>query len=640
MTKNIIIGTAGHIDHGKSTLIKALTGDDTDRLAEEKERGISIEAGFSHLENKKTKAENLKLGIVDVPGHEKFVNKMLAAAGGIDLALIVVAADEGVMPQTKEHLAILDLLAVEKAVVVITKIDLVDQEWLQLIEADLKDHLQDTFAEAAKFVRVSSTQNKGINELKDLIIITALNMSKRKQAGVTYFPVDRTFNLKGFGTVVTGTLFSGELKVGEELTLYPAEKSLKIRSLESHGEDVKRVEAGSRVGINTAGIDKSEIRRGDVIAAADSLFKSKFFEGELKLLKNLNFSVKNGDQIHFHTAAFETTGRIYLYNKKEAFPGEKVYIKLILDEEAALFFKQKYIIRRFSPMQTIGGGEILEIDPPPRRKAVQEEIERSLISLKKASNHQAVEILIQQKINSAAGIGFLKKKTTFKKEELKMILDNLAAEEKIIALRADQSYIHQEQFEKIKNCILKIANEYHQEFKLQKGIKKEELRSKLAFELSKKELDSLLGILYNDNFLKENHNLVAKNDFKISLDAQMEKNKNKIIEIYKEKLFCPPTRKEIIADYQLGDDFFDFLVDRGFLIRVSEELYFHQIAVEKAKNILDYYFKDNKNLRLAEFRDLINSSRRYALPLLKKLEELKVVKSSGELRYPAKNLKE
>lgn len=228
MTKNIIIGTAGHVDHGKSTLIKALTGDETDRLAAEKERGISIEPGFSHLENDKTNSENLRLGIVDVPGHEKFVNKMLAAAGGVDLALIVIAADEGVMPQTLEHLAILDLLEVEKAIIVLTKIELVDKEWTDLIELDLKDQFKGSFAAKADIVRVDSETGKGIAALKDLIIETALQMKKRQKSEIPYYPIDRVFTLKGFGTVVTGTLFSGEIKAGEELALYPMEKQSKL----------------------------------------------------------------------------------------------------------------------------------------------------------------------------------------------------------------------------------------------------------------------------------------------------------------------------------------------------------------------------------------------------------------------------
>jgi len=640
MGKNIIIGTAGHIDHGKSSLIKALTGDETDRLEEEQQRGISIEPGFSHLQNEKTEAENLKLGIVDVPGHEKFVNKMLAAAGGVDLALIVVAADEGVMPQTKEHLAILDLLAVEKAIIAITKIDLVDAEWADLIEEDLKDHLKNTFAEKAEIIRVSSETEKGIDKLKDLIVNTALKMEKKKKSEVPYYPIDRVFSLKGFGTVVTGTLFSGELKQGEELSLYPSEKSIKIRSLESHGEELKKVGAGSRVGVNLSGIEKSEISRGDIIAAKDSLLKSKFFEAELNILKTLNFTVKNGDPIHFHTAALDTTGRIYLYNRKEAFPGEKVYVKLVLEEKAALFFKQKYIIRRFSPLQTIGGGEILELDPPPRRKIDDSKIVSDLDSLKNASTYQAVEKFIEKKENSPAKIKFLKKKSALKTENLKKILNKLTAEKRIVGLTADKSFIHQKSFEKIEANILKILNNYHQKFNLRQGIKKEELRSKIDFKLTKKELDSLLGILYNKQVLKENNNLIAKNDFEIYLSPEMAETKNEILAKYKNELFSPPTKKEIIENYQEGEEIFDYLENQGLLIRVSADLYFHQSVFVECKKLLIDYFAKNESLKLAEFRDLIDSSRRYALPLLKKIEELKIIKREGDLRYPAENLKD
>lgn len=638
MRKNLIIGTAGHIDHGKSTLIKALTGDETDRLDQEKARGISIENGFSHLENEKTRAENLKLGIVDVPGHEKFVNKMLSAAAGVDLALIVVAADEGVMPQTKEHLAILDLLGVKKAIIVLTKIDLVDREWLQLIELDLRDHLKNSFAETAEVVRVSSTKEEGINELKKLIIKTALKMDQQQRSEITYFPIDRVFSLKGLGTVVTGTLFSGQLKSGDELSLYPAEKRLKIKSLESHGREEQQANAGSRVGINISGIDKSEIKRGDIIAEPNSILKSKFFEGELRLLDNLNFTVKNGDQIYFHTAALETSGRIYLYNKKEAFPGEKVYIKLILEQAAALTFKQKFVLRRISPLITIGGGEILELDPPPRRKIDDSRIVNRLKELKNASMKRVVELFIENNQNEPVKIESLKKKSTLKYKSLKEILNELTAEEKILELITEKSYIHQSKLKQVENKILKIVSDYHQKYSLKPGIKKEELRSRLDFKLKRKELDFLLQSLYNKELLKEKNNLIAHSSFRIKLSPEMKEIKDKVIKKYKQHLFSPPTRTEIINNYQLEEELFNYLENEGFLIRLSSELYFHINVLAKLKKMLKDYFRENDCIDLAEFRDLIGSSRRYALPLLEKMDQIKVTKRVEDHRYSGENL--
>lgn len=638
MRKNLIIGTAGHIDHGKSTLIKALTGDKTDRLDQEKARGISIENGFSHLENEKTRAENLKLGIVDVPGHEKFVNKMLSAAAGVDLALIVVAADEGVMPQTKEHLAILDLMGVKKAIIVLTKIDLVDREWQQLIELDLRDHFKNSFAETAEVIRVSSTKEEGINELKELIIKTTLRMDQQQRSEIIYFPIDRVFSLKGLGTVVTGTLFGGQLKAGDELSLYPAEKRLKIKSLESHGREEQRANAGSRVGINISGMDKSEIKRGDIIAEPNSLLKSKFFEGELRLLENLNFKVKNGDQIHFHTAALETRGRIYLYNKKEAFPGEKVYITLILEKAAALVFKQKFVLRRNSPLTTIGGGEILELDPPPRRKIDDSRIVNRLKELKNASMKRVVELFIENNQNEPVKIESLKKKSTLKYKSLKEILNELTAEEKILELITEKSYIHQRKLKHVERKILKIVSDYHQKYGLKPGIKKEELRSRLDFKLKRKELDSLLQSLYNKELLKEKNNLIAHSSFRIKLSPEMKEIKDKVIKKYKKHLFSPPTRTEIINNYQLEEELFNYLENEGFLIRLSSELYFHISVLAKLKKMLKDYFRENDCIDLAEFRDLIGSSRRYALPLLEKMDQIKVTKRVEDHRYSGENL--
>ncbi|TDO85453.1 selenocysteine-specific elongation factor [Halanaerobium saccharolyticum] len=638
MKKNLIIGTAGHIDHGKSTLIKALTGDETDRLDQEKTRGISIENGFSQLENEKTRAENLKLGIVDVPGHKKFVNKMLSAAAGVDLALIVVAADEGVMPQTKEHLAILDLLGVKKAIIVLTKIDLVDREWLQLIELDLRDHLKNSFAETAEIVRVSSTKEAGIIELKDLIVKTALKMDQQQRSEITYFPVDRVFSLKGLGTVVTGTLFSGQLKSGDELSLYPEKKRLKIKSLESHGCEKQQINAGSRVGINISGINKSEIKRGDIIAESNSLLKSKFFEGELRLLDDLNFTVKNGDQIHFHTAALKTRGRIYLYNKKEAFPGEKVYIKLILEKAAALVFKQKFVLRRISPLNTIGGGEILELDPPPSRKVDNSKTVKKLKELNKASIRRAVELFIEKRQNEPAKIELLKKKSALKSKSLKEILNKLTAEEKILELAPEKSYIHQSKLKDIENSILKIVSDYHQEYSLKPGIKKEELRSRLDFKLKKNELNSLLQILYKKELLKEKNNLIAHSSFQIKLSPEIKEIKDKVIKKYKKHLFSPPTRTEMFNYYQLEEELFDYLENEGVLIRLSAELYFHISVLNELNEMFKEYFRENDCIDLAEFRDLIDSSRRYALPLLEKTDQIKITKRVEDYRYPGENL--
>ncbi|SDH75648.1 selenocysteine-specific translation elongation factor [Halanaerobium congolense] len=362
--KNLIIGTAGHIDHGKTTLIKALTGADTDRLQQEKERGISIELGFTSF---KLSNEN-QVGIIDVPGHEKFIKNMLAGAAGVDLAILVVAADEGMMPQSKEHLAILDLLGVKHGVVALTKTDKVDAEWQELVLDDTREKLAGSFLEEAKIIPVSAVEKNGIDALKAELNRIIKNISTKKTDNNTYFPIDRVFTLKGFGTIVTGTLFRGVIEVEDELELYPQSKKIRVRSLQVHNDQVQKVYPGQRVGINISGIDKDELQRGDVLAEVNSLFKTKYFEANLKMLKDLNFVLKNGDQIRFHIGAKEIIGRVYIYDQKQLFPEEEAYVLFSLEEEIAAFLGEKFVIRRYSPMDLIGGGRVIIVDPPPRKR--------------------------------------------------------------------------------------------------------------------------------------------------------------------------------------------------------------------------------------------------------------------------------
>ncbi len=638
MKKNIIIGTAGHIDHGKTELIKALTGKDTDRLQEEKERGISIELGFSHLETAETREKELQLGIVDVPGHQKFVNKMLSAAAGIDLALIVVAADEGVMPQTREHLSILDLVGVKKAIIVITKIDLVKKEWLDLIEEDIKEQFADSFAKNSEIVKVSSISKEGIKVLKNIIVSTAFQIEKNTENKISYFPIDRVFTLKGQGTVVTGTLFKGELNQDQEVMLYPSGKKMKIKSLESHQKQERKVSSGSRVGINISGLDKNEISKGDVIAEEDSLIKSEFFEAKLKIIRDLNFKIKNGDRIHFHTAASEVTGTIYIYGEKEAFPGEEVFVKFKLDKEVTLFFKQKYIIRRFSPLDTIGGGSILELDPPPRRKINQDKIVERLKFINQADLLDTVDFFIKNSKNQPVNTNFLKKKSALKKEKILEIINILNEKNKIIILQEDKSFLHHKQYKKLKVQVLDILVKFHKNNRLKSGIKKEELRSRLNIELKKKELNNLLKVLLNQKIIKEEVNRIAERDFEIKLNLQEIEKKELVLKKLKHNIFSPPLRKDLILEEQVPEYLLNYLEKESLLIRLSEEMYFDNQVFGELKILLKKYFNNNKTLDLAKFRDLIKSSRKYAIPLLEKADQLQITERKGDLRYPGKNL--
>ena len=384
--KHIILGTAGHIDHGKTTLIKALTGKDTDRLKEEKDRGISIELGFTYFDLPSGK----RAGIVDVPGHERFIKNMLAGASGIDLVMLVVAADEGVMPQTKEHLSILSLLHIKKGIIILTKKDLVDEEWLEIVIEQIQEDVSGTFLENAKIIPVSSVTGDGINHLIDEIdsltdVVEAKHLDKPFR-----LPVDRVFSIAGFGTIVTGTLISGIINEGEKIMIYPRKIESRVRSIQVHDYKVKQAEAGQRVAINIAGIKTDEINRGDIIAFPNSMESSLMFDARLELLKNAERGINNRDRLRIYHGSAEVFGRVVLLDREELKPGENAFVQMRLEEEIACQKDDRFVIRFFSPMITIGGGVVLDPNPP-KRKRFKEDVIEELTIKEKGSVDEVVE---------------------------------------------------------------------------------------------------------------------------------------------------------------------------------------------------------------------------------------------------------
>ena len=630
--KNIIIGTAGHIDHGKTTLIKALTGHDTDRLKQEKERGISIELGFSDLKLD----DGRILGIIDVPGHEHFVKNMLAGAAGVDLALLVVAADEGMMPQSEEHLAILDILGVEYGIVVMSKADKVEAEWLELVKEDTREKLQGSFLEDAPIVEVSAVNGDGIENLISEIKELIPKIPTKNTEDNVFYPVDRVFTIKGHGTIVTGTLFKGSITVEDELELYPEQERLRVRSLQVHNDKVETVYAGQRVGINLANVDKSEINRGDVLAEPDSLIKSKFFEAHFEMLANAKAVINHADRIRIHVGAQEVLGRIYFFDRDHLLPGEDAYIQLRLEEELVAHFKERFVIRRYSPMQTLGGGKILEIDPPPRRKK-EVDVVSELKKIESASDEERAALLIKKVKKYPVAKKELMKKTGISDTKLKDILKRLEEDEVVINLSSGSagSWIHRDIFKSLEDEILKVISNYHKENHLQLGIKKGELRTQLDYDLSKKELDKVINIMLNKDILEENKNLISLKEFEVVLDEKEQLLKNEIIKKYKDNLFSPPSLSELIEEHeetQKVEDVFNYLLANKEIIRLKEDIYLYKNALDNAKDKLKNYFENNETIELAEFRDLIDSTRKYALPILEKFDREKFTIREGDQR--------
>lgn len=360
--KKVILGTAGHIDHGKSSVVKALTGIDPDRLKEEKERGITIDLGFANIVY-----PDVVVGIVDVPGHERLIKNMLAGVGGMDMVMLVVAADEGVMPQTKEHLAICNLLKIKSGIIALNKADLVDEETLELAKEDVKEAVKGTFLENAEIVAVSAKTGLNIEVLKGKIRELALKVSEKSTGGIFRMPIDRVFTLKGFGTVVTGTVLSGAITIDSPVEILPAGITSKVRGLQSHGQALKEVYAGQRVGINLQGVSKEDIKRGDIVTVPGKLKPSSFIEVKLELLKDVK-PLKHGMPVHFYLTTSETVGKLKLFNKTEVLPDEEAYAHIKLQDPIVAMAGDRFILRRFSPLETLGGGIVIDPEPPRKRR--------------------------------------------------------------------------------------------------------------------------------------------------------------------------------------------------------------------------------------------------------------------------------
>ncbi len=627
--KNFIIGTAGHIDHGKTTLIKALSGTDTDRLSEEKERGISIDLGFTDLKMN----DDYTLGIVDVPGHEKFIKNMLAGAGGVDIALLVIAADEGVMAQTREHLDILSLLNVKRGITVVTKIDRVEQEWLKLMIEEIREKLSNTFLKEEPILPVSAVEGTGLDELKKTIINTTDSMQEKEITGNVYFPIDRVFTIKGHGTIVTGTLVSGKIEVEDNLTIYPSKKEARVRSLEVHDKETEIAYPGQRVGINLAGIDKDDIDRGDVLATSESLIKTKFLDSRLTVLKNAPLIVEHGDRIRFHIGAKEVIGRVYLLDEEELLPGENGLVQYRLEEEVVARYNENYVIRRYSPMTTIGGGNILDTHPN-RRKRFNEKTNEELNKKEKLDDKERIEFITKLNKEETINTNYLIKKSSLREDKINKILNTLNNEEKVryFDKGSTKSWIHKENYEDLEKEVIKNISNYHEKYRLKTGISKEELRTKSSIKLDNVEFNQMVNELEKKEKIEVIGSSVKLFSHTMNLNEKEEKLKEEILKEFDKNIFMPPQVEDLIGKNSNKEEVFNYLVEQGKIIHVKEDLFFLSSAVKEAKNILVDYLKENQEITLAEYRDLLDSSRKYTLALLEYFDQNNLTKRTGEKR--------
>lgn len=630
--KHVIIGTAGHVDHGKSSLIKALTGVNPDRLKEEQKRGITIELGFTYLDL----PDGSRAGIIDVPGHERFVHNMLAGAGGIDLALLVIAADEGVMPQTEEHLEILRLLDIKHGIVVLTKTDLVDEEWLELVEETVRESVAGTFFEQSPIYKVSAYKGEGIDELRQAIGRAVADLPEKDPNLPFREPIDRVFSVGGFGTVVTGTVFEGQVAPGDKLMVYPQQMDVRVRNVQVHDQDQERAFAGQRTAINLAQVSKEDIERGQVLAAAGSLDLSNILDVSLRLAAKSPYSIKNRSRVHFHYGAAEQVCQVRLLDREELMPGESTVARLNFQEDVVLKYGDPFVLRFFSPTVTIGGGHV--IDPCPRtRKVKNASWHEHLSAMQTARAEERLLAAIDSASPFFSDVNQAMRRSglTAQAPEIgKAALTNLAEQAKIYQL-TNQVYISALFLDNMAGAAERILKDFHKANPLKSGLRRESLRTSLLPEVKLEYTDKILNLLVSQGLLKEQNGLLSLADFSLDLSSEQMALEEKILDFYLQSGFAPPEVEEVRAKFSNRQDIpalLSHLLDEGRLIRLDDKLNLHPQYLEQARTFVIQTIEEEGELKLADFRDYIDSSRKYALAILDYFDSCKLTRMQGDVR--------
>jgi selenocysteine-specific elongation factor len=628
--KQVILGTAGHIDHGKTSLIKALSGIDTDRLKEEKERGITIELGFAHLEL----PGGQLLGIVDVPGHEKFVKNMVAGATGIDLVALIIAADEGVMPQTREHLEICQLLNIEHGLVVLTKIDMVEPDWLELVKEDVTEYLSKTFLAGAPMVEVSSVTGKGIDDLVKVLDSLVKDVPERDVGYFFRLPVDRVFIMKGFGTVITGTTVSGKINTGDEITIYPQGLSTRIRGIQVHNREVEQVRAGLRTAINLQGVEKAQIQRGNVLAAKDTLRSTYMVDVSVELLRSARRKLKNRAKVRFHTGTSEIIATVVLLDRDELNPGDSCFAQIRLDQPTAVLPHDRFVLRSYSPVRAIGGGEIITA-LPKKRKRFSKETLTELKLLSTGDLNQVTEQLIRMGRFQGLEQRDLPFLTNASKKKLDEIVKGLLAQKVVMQFDKEKgTLLHKDFLIKARDEIMTILASYHRDFPLKAGLSKEELRSRSSGSSNQKLFNYIVGQLINEEALVQEKEALRLKEHKVTLAQDQEEVRHQIEKIYEKGRLQPPYFRQIKDRFSgnTAKDVLEVMVKDGILVKVKEDLYFHKKAIEDLKKELVAFLKKNGEINTPQFKDMTGASRKYTIPLIEHFDKSQLTVRVGDNR--------
>lgn len=640
--KNMIIGTAGHIDHGKTTLIKALTGTDTDRLEEEHRRGITIDLGFAYLDM----PDGARAGIIDVPGHERFVKNMLAGVGGIDLVIMVIAADEGIMPQTREHLDILSILDIKHGLIALTKTDMVDGEWVKLVSYELKTTLEGSFLENAPIIPVSAVKGEGLADLKEKIYNVYAEIEQKKISSPARLPVDRAFVLEGIGTVITGTLTEGTINVGGSYTIYPAGSEAKVRSIQTHGKSVQSAYAGQRTAINLSGVKKSDIDRGFVLADTGSMHTTSLVDAKLHMLDGGERNLKNRDRIRFHHGTTEVMGRVILLDDELLEPGGEGLVQIFLEDDVALKAKDHFVIRSFSPVDTMGGGIIIDASPT-KHKRFRDAVIENLISIEAGGSSGALEAAVQSKSADFMKLSDIARPLNIEENELEAEYTTLIGEGALISLSGEEDpdpvLIHISFLDRYISDAAEILQEYHKKNPLKQGMSKEEFRNKIisSLKITKKagdirnQLKAIEDMLVDQKVIEDMTSHVKLYGRKISLDPTQEKVRSRISEIYQQQGLMPGSNFENLKNFAKpgqANAMLEMMVSEGELTKLSPEVTINSIVLAEATEKISEYIKKNEKITLAQCRDLFQFSRKFALLLLDYLDKIKITVKIDDYR--------
>jgi len=630
--KHIVLGTAGHVDHGKTALIKALTGVDTDRLKEEKERGITIELGFASLRL----SDGRICGVVDVPGHERFVKNMVAGAAGIDMVMMVIASDEGVMPQTREHLQICSLLNIRKGLVALTKIDMVDRDWLELIREDIVGFLEGSFLEGAPIIPVSAVAGEGILELRSAIETIAAGITEEPDTGLFRLPVDRVFTIRGFGTVVTGTLRSGQVNVADSVQILPGSVTAKVRGLQVHNAAVAKAEAGQRTAVNLQGLDKADIERGQVLVHPDTMTPTLRVDTSLEYLPPDKKKIKHRSLVRFHAGTSEVMARILLMDQDELQPGEKAYAQFLTAEPVVVMAGDHFVIRSYSPVTTLGGGLI--VDPLPRKhrrndEAVLEQFER----LHFGAEEEKTVTIIERSGPEGIPLSLLVMRTGLPAAKLTNILDDLLSRHALIVLdKENQTVVSASFHQDLQERILQQLSAYHRKYPLKEGSLKEELRSALGRHVPVRLFLSAVQSLARGGKIVLEREIIRLAEHTVSLQDDLEELREALGLLYREAGLTPPTMREVMEHCAGKKDsarkIMDVMLREGVLVKISEDLYFHRDSLQTLReNYKKLLLKEGKATP-ASFRELTGLSRKFIIPLMEYFDLTKLTIRAGEHR--------